>query len=152
MYVSRELEKYTQHTRIVHYTVDGKPQTRIEHYWTWDNVRTDSVTSETVIFLGREENVYVWRNKIGTEHVKTESCGYHKRYVYRRIPHSFSGTKFGEIKDHCMNDFEFKQVGIKESLNSFKISWYVPIYWICCSIFIVAILLLWFWLENDYLD
>ena len=72
--------------------------------------------------------------------------------MYRRILHSFSGTKFGEIKDHCMNDFEFRPVSIKESLNSFKIGWYVPVYWICCLILIIAILFLWFWLENDYLD
>ena len=85
MYVSRELEKYTQHTRTRHYTVNGKSRTKIEPYWTWDHVRTDSVTSDTVIFLGREENGSVWRNKVSAEHVKTESCGYHKRYVYRRI-------------------------------------------------------------------
>lgn len=152
MYVSRELEKYTQHIRTRHYTVNGKSRIKIEHYWTWDHVHTDSVTSNIVIFLGREENGSVWRNKISTEHIKTESCGYHKRYVYRRIPDSFSGTKFGEIKNHCMDDFDFKQVTIKESLNSFRIGWYIPIYWVCCSILIAAILLLWFWLENDYLN
>ena len=37
MYIKRDLEKYTMHTRTVHYTVNGKSHTRIEPYWTWDH-------------------------------------------------------------------------------------------------------------------
>ena len=135
MYVSRELQKYTQHTRTVHYTVNGKSRTRIEHYWTWDHVKTDSTYSKYVIFLDREESGNTWVKKIHSGYVKTESCGYNKRYIYHKIPTQVTGTKFGRIENNDMIDFEFKEnVEIKDALEKFLVHWYVPLFWILYSI------------------
>lgn len=106
-YISRELEKYTKHTRTVTetYTVNGetKTRTRTETYWTWDHVKTDRWESKQINFNGVDFPI----DKIeipGTRYHSTVSCGYHLRYVYRVRDIEWQGALYAKIKDHTFEN------------------------------------------------
>lgn len=106
-YISRELEKYTRHTRVVTdtYTVNGKvkTRTRVETYWSWDHVKTDKWKSKKMNFNG----VDFPTDKIAipsSRHHSTVSCGYHKRYVYYVRDVEYQGTIYAKLKDHTIQD------------------------------------------------
>ena len=104
-YISRELEKYTKHTRTVTetYYVDGKAKTRTkeETYWTWDHVETEEWESKKINFNGVDFS----KDKIeipGTRYHSTEGCGYRKRYVYYVRDLEWQGTIYAKLKDHTI--------------------------------------------------
>ena len=52
MWIEKVKERYTKHSRTVTQTVNGKTVTRVEYYWTWDRVGSQSWHSEFISFLG----------------------------------------------------------------------------------------------------
>ena len=51
LYISKETQEYTKHTRIVTYTdSNGKTKTRTETYWTWDKIAFEDKKSKNILF------------------------------------------------------------------------------------------------------
>ena len=153
MYIKRDLEKYTMHTRTVHYTVNGKSHTRIEHYWTWDHQKTDNFYANETSFLNRDFNTHFWVNLISTEYIGTESCGYHLRYSYSRIPIEVTGTLYTNIFDGKYNDSEFKRnTTIHTAVDEFSIGWYLPVFWTIWIIITIVCVIGFYYIDNNWLE
>ena len=110
--IKLQLEEYKRHTRV-HITPDGNGGTksRTEVYHSWDVIRTDSMISDSSIFLGR--------------HIKTEEIDFHYylnytdtkydsdkkfRTVYTTYPEETKlGLLYGECKDNELLHLKFKE-------------------------------------------
>jgi len=110
--IKLQLEEYKRHTRV-HITPDGDGGTksRTEVYHSWDVIRTNSMVSDSSIFLGR--------------HIKTEEIDFHYylnytdtkydsdkkfRTVYTTYPEETKlGLLYGECKDNELLHLKFKE-------------------------------------------
>ena len=110
--IKLQLEEYKRHTRV-HITSDGDGGTksRTEVYHSWDVIRTDSMVSDSSIFLGR--------------HIKTEEIDFHYylnytdtkydsdkkfRTVYTTYPEETKlGLLYGECKGGELIHLKFKE-------------------------------------------
>ena len=81
MIIEKVKEKYTMHTRTVTTTVNGKTRTRVETYWTWDRVGTETFKSKEINFLGNKFKSSKF-NLPDTEYLKTIKESSHIRYKY----------------------------------------------------------------------
>ena len=156
-YISRELEKYTKHTRVVTetYYVNGKAKTRTktETYWTWDHVKTDRWESKQISFNG----INFPRNKIevpGSRHHSTVGCGYHKRYVYRVRDVEWQGTIYATLKDHTIQDNTYFHEGddvetVLENYTVFNWLWLFWPFWIILTGFLVYGF---YYIDNNWLE
>ena len=88
-YIKKVKERYTQHTRVVTYTVtvNGKPQTRTktETYWTWDPVDSWSKHCEKITFLDVEFDYGMIEFPFAS-HIKTIKESSKIRYCYYGSP------------------------------------------------------------------
>jgi hypothetical protein len=107
MRVTKVKERYTQHTRTVTTTrvVNGKTQTstRIETYYTWDEVDRWKISCDTVTFLGEEFAI----SKIDipdTEHIETIRESSSIRYVYYATDAQYTGTIFTDLRNDTITD------------------------------------------------
>ena len=104
--VFADYQHYTRHTRVVHYTTGSgknlRHHTRLEHYWTWDTVRTDSRKASRVRYCGSEFG----REKFRYGHVGSGSHTHRidsdDRIVFTTKPASFSATVFSEFRDSTL--------------------------------------------------
>lgn len=156
-YISRELEKYTRHTRLVTetYTVNGKTKTRTrtETYWTWDHVKTDRWESKKMNFNGVDFSI----DKIAipsSRHHSTVSCGYHKRYVYRVRDVEWQGTLYGKIKGHTFeNTADFREdADIEQMLEYYTLFNWLWLFWPFWIILIGALVYGFYYIDNEWLE
>jgi hypothetical protein len=156
-YISRELEKYTRHTRVVTetYYVDGKAKTRTktEVYWTWDHQKTDKWESKKINFNG----VDLPADKIdipGTKHHSTVGCGYHLRYVYRVRDVEWQGTAYAKIKDHTFEskaDFRV-DTDIEKMLEYYTIFNWLWVFWPLWIILTGGLVVGFYYIDNRWLE
>ena len=109
-YVKKVKERYTQHTRVVTYTVtvNGKPQTRTrtETYWTWDVVHSESKHCEKISFLGHEFD-YGMIELPASNYIETIKESSRVRYKYYGSPTVCKGTLFSDLREGTINDSSF---------------------------------------------
>ena len=158
MYISRELEEYTRHTKKVRHT-NNKGQTyyTTETYYTWDHVRTDSWCNNYVTFCGVSFPTKDFPIP-ASHHLKTESCGYHKRYNYSVVDAHYVGTLFADLdnnyicKDRIKPQFR-TNITIDEALKSFTISeWDILFFWIPWIIVIGTVVFGFYYIDNRWLE
>lgn len=156
-YISRELEKYTKHTKIVTetYYVNGKAKTRTktETYWTWDHVKTDKWESKKINFNGIDFPT----NKIeipGTRHHSTVGCGHHKRYVYRVRDVEWQGTIYAKLKDHSIQDMaDFRaNTDIEQMLEYYTVFNGLWLFWPFWIILIGGLVVGFYYIDNNWLE
>lgn len=95
MWIEKVKERYTMHTRTVTHTVNGKTVTKVEHYWTWDRVGSESWHSNTISFLGVEFPYGIITN-IGYGYIKTDRHG-NVRYKWYASRTEHEGTIFTNL-------------------------------------------------------
>lgn len=156
-YISRELEKYTKHTRVVTetYYVDGKAKTRTktETYWTWDHQKTDEWESEKINFNGIDFEV----KQIcvpGSEYHSTVSCGYHLRYVYYVRDLEWHGTIYANLKDHTIqNKADFREdADIEKMLEYYTVFNWLWVFWPLWILLTIGLVIGFYYIDNWWLE
>ena len=156
-YISRELEKYTRHTRVVTetYYVNGKARTRTrtEVYWTWDHQKTDEWSSKKINFNGVDFSI----NKIempSTRHHSTVSCGHHLRYVYHVRDLEWQGTIYAKLKEHTIQgqaDF-LKNTDIEKMLEYYTMFNWLWVFWPLWVLLTGGLVVGFYYIDNRWLE
>ena len=159
LWVSVEHQKYQMHTRRVAYTVtDSKGRThtryRTETYWSWDTVGRSSDHSPTVTYCGVQFNYGKFDYSGMPSDTSKHSTGFHKRDVVIVVPKTFNATVFGEAKSNDLVGQNILLVGmsIEKYRKDLTDSCAIPIFWILWSVFITAALVLFYVIENNWLE
>jgi hypothetical protein len=159
MYVKKIKEEYTRHTRVVTKTrtVNGKTQTytTTETYWTWDEVDRDSISCDTVTFLGEEFDI----DKIdipGSHHIETIYKWSDVRYVYHAIDAHYTGTIFTDLRDGTISDDTpfYKDADIPQTLEHLEQSGtgWVILFWVLWVLLTGALTYGFYYLDNKWLE
>ena len=158
MYIEKVKEQYTRHSRTVTYTTGSgknkKTHTKIEHYWTWDEVDSEEKKSKEISFCGVTFN---------SDKIKMPSASFldtinesgNIRYQYYGVETQYTGTIYTTLKDSDMIDPQFyKDMKISEVLESYlsegegmKI-----VFWILWIIFIAVVVSAFYYLDNRWLE
>lgn len=152
--LERVKEKYTMHTRTVTTTVNGKKHTRIETYWTWDRVDSDTYRAKEVAFLGKtfESSKF---NLPETSYIDTIGGDYHIRYKYYGLEQEFNATIFGSLKNNTIegkNIAVYKNETITEILEELTSNTLIIIFWIIWIIATGIVIYAFIALDNDWLN
>ena len=157
--IDASYEKYTKHTRIVHYTVtDSKgrshTRTRTETYWTWDRYDSKHLKAKQVNFSGVIFPTTKFDLSWCSRHEDTVSIGWHKRIVFKTIPAKMHGTVFTEVMHGTvLNATPFwKGQSLKAAYEDCTTSYAVRIFWSIWTVVIVGTMLLFFYGENHWLE
>ena len=158
MSVKKETEEYTRHTRTV-YEYDDEGNITGSHeevYYTWDNIRNESLSCKKVTFLDIEFNygqIYSpHRNYIKTVYDKWDSD---IRYLYYGSGTSYTGTIFTSLKDKTIskdtkfyNDMTIEEATeyLESGIGGLIVFWF---FWI---ILIVGCVIGFYYLDNKWLE
>jgi len=152
MYVKKVKERYTMHTRTVTTTVNGKPQTRTEVYWTWDRVGSEEIHSDRIKFL----NIEMEYNKIqmpSTNHIETIKESSHVRYKYYVCYPEYTGTLYTQLHENQISESSpfYPNQTIEETLEQKTSGIGLYIFWILWMVLIVAAVIGFCYLDNRWL-
>ena len=159
LWIRRDKEKYTMHTRTVRYTVHdskGRPhtRTRTETYWTWDVVKSDKKHSKEVSFCG---NAYLYETfsydmVSSSRHVR--GTGWHTRDVFRYMPKEFRGSIYAMLKSGTINDCPTIWEGAtnEDLYKRATSSMAVGLFWTIWTIFMIVVVVMFVVLDNRWLE
>lgn len=156
MYVEKVKERYTMHTRTVHYTdSNGKSRTRTETYWTWDRVDYEDLKCKEITFC----EVKFDSNKIdipGSSYIDTIKESSHVRYKYYGTPIKHTGTIFTDLRDNTITDnTEFHEdMNLEETVEwktSSGIVWLI-FFWIAWIVLIGFCVYGFYYIDNNWLE
>ena len=159
LWIKRNKEKYTMHTRTVSYIVTdskGRPRTRfrIETYWTWDVVETDKNHSKEVSFCGNTYpyDTFSYDMVSYSRHVK--NTGFHTRDVFYYLPKEFRGSFFATLKDGKINSKPtlYQNTTIEELYKSATKSFAVCVFWVLWTMLMIAAVVGFVVLDNKWLE
>ena len=153
MYVEKVKERYTRHTRTVTTTVNGKTQTKVETYWTWDRIGSEDKQCKEISFCG----VVFDSNKINlpsSSYIKTIRESSHIRYKYYGTESEFTGTIFAELKDNTIPDNTafYNNSTIKDVMKSFKSNWQLVLFWIGWVLLTSGLVFGFYFIDNRWLE
>lgn len=156
MKIEKIKKKYTRHTRTV-VTSDGKghTHTRTEVYWSWDVVKREYFKSDSLFFLGKEFSTDSIYYNMYCSHNKTIYEDPHLKYEYYTHPVSVDGAMLGSCENRWYTNLEFRKgQTAKEIIERAegRIQSGPTVFWIMWIIISVAILFLFFYAENDWLE
>ena len=110
--IKLQLEEYKTHTRV-HMSSDGNGGTvpRTEIYHSWDVIKTLSMISDSLIFLGRHIKTYDVDFHYYLSHTDTEyNSDKRFRTIYSTYPEETElGLLYGECKDGKLLHLKFKE-------------------------------------------
>lgn len=153
--IKKVKERYTMHTRTVTTRVNGKTHTRVETYWTWDQVDSETKQSSKVTFLDKEFNSSKF-DLPSPEYLETQKESSHVRYKYYTYPTKTNVTVFAELKDGDMvsdkgiqvyNDYTIES--LYEHLTS---NFGIVLFWIVWAIVIGLCIYGFYYLDNSWLN
>ena len=154
-----EHQKYTQHTRIVHYTTtDSKGKTRTksrtETYWTWDTYDTESLNANTVNFSGVEFPFSKVRFSWRCRHSETVKTGYHRRIVFDCVRPSFHASTYAKLEGGTIpSEFRlYGDISLATLYEDFTTSYAVVVFWVCWGALMLAAVVAFVVLENRWLE
>ena len=157
--IKRDKERYTMHTRTVHYTVtDSKgrshTKTRKEHYWTWDVIESARKMASRITFCGNEYGTGTFDFSYIGHSVKKVDTGYHKRDVFYYRPKDFRGVVFAQLKEGGIKGTPpvMANMTIESYYKALTNSHGVGIFWICWWIFIGICVYAFVAIENQWLE
>ena len=152
-------QKYRMHTRRVAYTVtDSKGHShtkyRTETYWSWDTVGSSNDHSPTVTYCGVQFDYGKFDYGHMPSKTSTHSTGWHKRDVVTVVPKTFNATLFGEAKSNNLvgQNILLVPMSMEEYREDLTTSHAVMIFWILWSIFMVGIVVIFYIIENNWLE
>lgn len=152
-YVEKVKERYTMHTRTVTYTDSkGRTQTKIETYWSWDKVGSESKHSKKITFLGVEFD-YGIIDFPGASHIDTIKESSNIRYKYYGAPTKSIGTLYAKLDNNTISDVCFRHnQKIEETLDSFTSGWELILFWIVWVVLIVGSVIGFYYIDNRWLE
>lgn len=98
LWIEKEKEVYTEHSRRVPYPCGKSTCYRTEYYWTWDSHGSEYKMSDKVTFLDHEFYFNQF-DRPSDHHIETQRVSPHVRYQYYGIPSKLTGTIFADLKD-----------------------------------------------------
>lgn len=156
LYLKKVKERYTMHTRTVTYTTgsgDNKQtHTKIEHYWTWDYVDSESQKSKQIQFLDSifDSNIISIPNEHYIDTIEESST---IRYVYYGVDKEHIGTIFTELKNNTISSCEFhKDMTIEDTLNYYTLMDWRILFWIFWILLMGGILFAFISFENRWME
>lgn len=154
MLLVRIREEYTMHTRTVTTTDSkGRTHTRIETYWTWDEVDREVSHANTLNFLGKDFK-YSQFNLPSTTYIDTVKESSNVRYEYRGIPSTKQATIFSHLQDNNIgnNVPTYFDSNIKETVENLTSSNHIPIFGVIWAVLTIGIIVLFYEADNDWLN
>lgn len=159
LYIRRDKERYTMHTRTVHYTVtDSKgrshTRTRTEHYWTWDVVGSDSRMARNITLCGNEYPTSTFNYDYIHKDVQKKDTGFRTRDVFYYKPKNFRGVIFAQLKEGTIlgRPTIEPNTTIEQFYEVCTTSYMKPIFWILWWIFIAICVCGFVAIENRWLE
>lgn len=153
MYIEKVKERYTMHTRTITTTVNGKPQTRTETYWTWDVVDSEEMKCNEISFCGI---VFDSKKFIipSAEYVETVKESSHVRYKYYATSTSFKGTIFTNLRNNTISDKTkfYDDMTIDETVENLESGIGIVIFWFAWNALIIVCIYGFYKLDNDWLE
>jgi hypothetical protein len=160
MYVSKETQKYTMHTRTVTYTdSNGKNHTKTETYWTWDRINFESKTSKQLLFNNVKFNSSQFDLPYA-HHITTIRNG-NLRYIYEGVDLKHNGTILASLKDNNIFNINnekkkvpFHTQNLQETYDYYISSgtaWLV-LFWFFWILLIIGALFFFYQFENRWLE
>ena len=153
-YIEKVKEKYTMHTRVKTYTVNGKTRTKTETYWTWDRVDSESIKSKKAKFLGVEFN-YSKFKRLDSHYIDTIKESSHIRYKYYGSPIKATGTIFTSLYDNNIGDKIklYKDKDIDETVEYLHHgSGFLILFWVFWLSLTTVLVYGFYYLDNDWLN
>ena len=153
MWIEKVKEKYTRHERTVTYTDGKKTKTRIEYYWTWDRVGSETWHSENVSFLGKEFPYGLITN-VGYGHIRTDTPG-HTRYKWYASSVEHEGTIYTKLANGTITRAElYEGMKANETFDVMvrSVTLYVVLFWIFWIALTVGLCIGFYALENRWLE
>ncbi len=131
LYIKKVKEKYTQHTRTVTKTVNGKTKVKTETYWTWDVVGREEQTANNVRFLNVDFKTSQF-NSPSLDHIKTIKESSRIRYKYYGYPAKSTVTIFAYLSNNNINDIDvnFYNMTIDETIEYLESNSILIFFWV----------------------
>ena len=154
MYIEKDKEKYTEHTRTVTTTDSkGHSHTRTETYWTWDRVGSEDLKCKEISFCG----ITFVSNKIdlpNIEYIDTIKESSHIRYKYYGIKTEYKGTIFTDLREKTISDNTkfYNGLTIKETIEHLESNIGTIGFWIFWIIVIFVVVYIFYYLDNNWLE
>lgn len=157
MYVEKVEERYTQHTREVAHTrtVNGQTETyyTTETYWTWDEVGREDAKCKELLFCG----ISFSSGKIklpASKYIDQIQENYYVRYKYYGVSTKHTGTIYTNLRDHTISDHSdfYKNCTIDDTLEKLTSEWQIVVFWVAWLIFTAALVFLFYYLDNNWLE
>ena len=156
--IKKVKEKYTMHTRQVEHTrkVGNRTETyyTTEIYYTWDYAGQEEFNTEKFEFLGVQFE-YGTINFHNEEYKETIKVSSDTRFNYYIIPYEFQGCLFAKIQNNTITENEFKYNNTIKNIIECKqkeSGILKIIFWILWTILIFAIVFVFIYFENKYLE
>ena len=157
-YITKIIEEYTMHTRIVTKTrtdANGELETytETETYWEWDEINREEKYVDTVVFLGQQFDI----NKFdlpSADYIETIKKTSTIRYKYYGLPDVMTGTIYTVLKDGTISDNSqfYNSKNIEATLESLENGGYTIIFWIAWVVIMASIVYGFCYLDNRWLN
>lgn len=156
MYVEKDTEEYTKHTKIVYeYDEEGNVTgSHEEEYWTWDEIDCDKRNCNKATFLGIEFD-YGQIYKPSKTYITTIYDDYDSdiRYVYYGSKTRYTGTIFTKLKDKTILDTKFYEgLNIDETVDHLESGGGEIVFWIFWILLTTGIVFGFYYLDNKWLE
>lgn len=152
-YIKKITERYTQHTKTVTYTDSkGKTKTRVETYWTWDEIDRESKHCKEIKFCG---NIFDYEkiNFPEVYYIDTLDAGFHLRNVYYGTNTEYIGTIFTNLKDNTISNCSlYSNQKINEVVKNLESGWQLVVFWVCWILGIIIIVIIFYIIDNKWLE
>lgn len=154
MFVEKVKERYTMHTRTFTYKdANGHIQTRIETYWTWDYVESESLRCKEVEFC----SIVFQSEKIilpESDYITTIKESSRVRYKYYGVTTEYEGTAFAELKGGTISDNTafYPNQTIPETVKALESGFWKVLFWIFWVILTGALVFGFYYLDNKWLE
>jgi len=156
MYVKKEREEYTMHTRIVTTTdSNGHTHSHTETYWTWDYAGEEHLQSTNVTFVGVKFPIDKFKMP-SSEYIETiyDDNDSDVRYVYYGITPKHKCIIFTNLKNNTINntDYHYTSATIQELIDSYQTNVGIVLFWIFWIILTAVLVAVFYHLKGDWLE
>lgn len=157
MYVEKVKEKYTMHTRTVTYATGSgssrQTHTRVETYWTWDEVDREDKKCNEVTFC----DIKFDSGKIqlpSSDYIDTVKESSNIRYKYYGVGIEFTGTIFTDLRNNTISDNSsfYNDMSIEETVDYLESGIGTIIFWIFWILLICGCVFGFYYLDNKWLE
>lgn len=153
IYLKKVEEHYNMHTRTYTTTSNGKTTTHTQIYYSWDYYDEEDKSAKEVSFC----NIIFPINKIELpteEYINTIKESSHVRYKYYGIKTKYTGTLFTDLRNKTISDNSdfYNNMTIDEVVNMLESNVIIIVFWIVWIIVIIICVLIFYYLDNKWLE